>query len=69
MARDADSSAEFPLLLTDEERVMLRELLERSLGEVRVEVHRTHTPDYRDLVLRQETVIRNLLAKVGTART
>jgi len=53
------------LVLTDEERVMLRNMLEIALRETRVEVHRTHSPDFRALVQHQEGVIRGLLAKMS----
>ena len=43
-------------------------LLERALGETRVEVHRTHTPGFRDQVLHQEAVIRRLLEKLQRLR-
>jgi len=48
---------------TAEEREYLVRLLEARLGETRVEVHRTHTPDYREQVKHEEELVRNLLAK------
>ena len=54
------------LTLTGEEQVLLRTMLETAFGETRVEVHRTHTPDYRESVQHQEALLRGLLTKLGT---
>lgn len=54
----------FTLQLSDEERTELLQLVEHSLKETRVEVHRTHTPDYRASVQHEEGVLRNILAKL-----
>jgi hypothetical protein len=56
--------AEFTLTLNEQERAVLERLLNQSLGDTRVEVHHTHTPGYREEVLREENLIRGLLAKV-----
>jgi len=56
--------AEFDLKISDQERTELLRLLTSSLGETRVEVHRTHTPDYRETVKHEEDVIRHLLEKI-----
>jgi len=56
--------AEFNLVIDEQERKELMRLLKNSLGETRVEVHRTHTPGYREDVKHEEQVIRNLLQKV-----
>jgi len=50
--------------LSEEERVEMVRLLEQVLGETRVEIHRTHTPDYRERVIGQESLLRGLLAKL-----
>jgi len=52
--------------LSDKERDTLLSMLRQALGETRVEVHRTHTPDYRAMVLDQEALIRGLIAKLET---
>ncbi len=52
------------LTLSGEERDSLLGLLRQTLGEARVEVHRTHTPAFRELVLGQEVLIRNLIEKL-----
>jgi hypothetical protein len=54
----------FTLQLSDEERTELLNLVENSLKETRVEVHRTHTPDYRASVMHEEDVLRGLLGKL-----
>jgi hypothetical protein len=55
---------EAQLVLTSEERDYLVRLLQSALKETRVEVHRTHTPGFREAVLGEESLVRNLLAKV-----
>ncbi len=53
------------LMLNADERALLLRLLETALGEVRVEAHRTHfSPEFRDQVLAEESLIRSLLEKV-----
>jgi len=51
-------------MFSEEERVEMVRLLEQILRETRVEIHRTHTPDYRDRVIGQESLLRGLLAKL-----
>jgi hypothetical protein len=60
----ATTEVQFNLRLTGEERDELIRLLDTALGEVRTEVHRTHTPAYRDQVLEEEGTIRSLLGKL-----
>jgi hypothetical protein len=52
------------LTLNNQERDELLLLLRHALGEARVEVHHTHTPNYRENVKTEEGVIRRLLEKV-----
>ena len=52
------------LMITAEERAELIRLLDQLLAETRVEIHRTHTPDYRTMVISQESLLRGLLAKL-----
>jgi len=54
-------------MFSEEERVEMVRLLEQILRETRVEIHRTHTPDYRDRVIGQESLLRGLLAKLQQA--
>jgi hypothetical protein len=58
----------YTLTLSGEERDGLLGLLQRAFGEVRVEMHRTHTPGFRKLVLDQETLIRGLIEKLERLR-
>ena len=49
---------EVELRLTEQERDVLRRLLDSALAESRVEVHRTHfSPGYREQVLEEESCI------------
>lgn len=57
------------LAIDAEERAELVTLLERELGETRVEAHRTHSPDFRERVKHQESVLRRLLEKLNGLRT
>jgi hypothetical protein len=59
-----EAMAEFTLTLNEDERAELALILEQSLKETRVEVHRTHTPGFRENVLREETILRSLLQRV-----
>jgi hypothetical protein len=51
-------------MFSEEERVELVRLLEQSLKETRGEIHKTHTPEYRDRVIGQEALLRGLLVKL-----
>jgi hypothetical protein len=64
MSTQATNPLEFHLTIDGDERAELINLLERALGETRVEVHRTHTPSFREQVLGEEAVIRRLLEKL-----
>ncbi len=50
-------------MISEEERAKLIQLLEQDLGETRVEIHRTHTPEYRERVINEQTLLRGLLDK------
>ena len=52
------------LMISEEERVEMFRLLEQSLREIRGEIHKTHTPEYRNRVIGQESLLRGLLAKL-----
>ncbi len=54
--------------ISEEERAELIRLLDRALGESRVEAHRTHTPEFRDRVLREQTLLRGLLERFSHLR-
>jgi hypothetical protein len=53
------------VMLTNEEREQLAELLQDALKETTVEEHRTRTPTFREIVLRKERTIASVLAKLG----
>lgn len=55
--------------ISEEERAELILLLGSALGDNRVEVHRTHTPEYRERVLTEQAVLRGLLDKFQHMRT
>jgi hypothetical protein len=61
--------ADFTLTLSENERAELLRLLEESLKDTRVEVHRTHTPGYRENVQLEESILRGLLQKVRADST
>ncbi|HET6317207.1 MAG TPA: hypothetical protein VFG86_12165 [Chloroflexota bacterium] len=52
------------LELTADELQVLRHLLSRELGNVKEEVYRTDSPEYKRLVKSREASIVSLLAKV-----
>ncbi len=56
-------------MITEEERAELIRLLENAVGESRVESHRTHTPQYRERVLGEQSLLRGLLDKFQHMRT
>jgi hypothetical protein len=57
--------AEFHLVLNEQEKAYLEGVLKSALGETRVEAHRTHySPDFRQQVLAEEELLRQLLAKM-----
>jgi len=56
--------AEFTLLLSEEERDQLLQLLEDSLGELRVERRRTEAPEYQVEVSHQVAIVRQLAEKL-----
>jgi hypothetical protein len=53
--------------ISDEERRFLTHLLKFTLGESRVEERRTDSPAFKDMVVHEEHLIRNLLAKLEAA--
>jgi hypothetical protein len=59
--------ADFHLPLNDQERDYLQALLKTMLTETRVEVHRTHTPGFREKVIAEEDLVRGLLTKLQKA--
>jgi hypothetical protein len=54
--------------ISEEERAELIRLLDRALGESRSEAHKTHTPEFRDRVLREQSLLRGLLERFSHTR-
>lgn len=52
------------ITLTREEKDYLGRILQNAMGETRVEVHRTHSPRFREQVLDEEKLVRGLLSKL-----
>ncbi len=50
-------------MINEEERAELVRVLEQVLRDTRVEIHRTHTPEYRERVIGEGTLLRGLLEK------
>ena len=50
-------------MISEEERAELILILEKACAEGRIEMHRTHTPDYRERVSGEQAVLRGLLDK------
>ena len=53
--------------LLESEHDLLTTLLERAMGDLRVEVRRTRTPDFHDKLLDEEETLKGLLEKVRAA--
>jgi hypothetical protein len=52
------------LELSAEERELLERIVERALGEMRVEVRRTTTPKYHDDLAEEQARLKGLLARI-----
>jgi hypothetical protein len=63
----SEGGAELPL--NENERALLLDLVADALGDTRVEVHRTHTPDYRDDLQQRESLLRGLIDKLRDVRS
>ena len=63
MPTDAPQTGTSTLTFDEREQGELLQLLEVALGDLRVEVHRTHTPDYRAQLLQREDLLRRLIEK------
>ena len=50
-------------MINEEERTELIRLLQQACGESRIEMHRTHTPEYRERVSGEQALLRGLLEK------
>jgi hypothetical protein len=63
MSTGASEAGTTTLTFDKAEKDELLQLLDTALGDLRVEVHRTHTPDFRTQLLRREELLRGLIAK------
>jgi hypothetical protein len=63
MSNEAKASGTRNVSLSAEECAEVLTLLESALGDTRVEVHHTHTPDFREKVQHREQTLRNLIEK------
>jgi len=64
MSTNVEHAATMTVTLDEEERAELLHLIEQTLVDTRVEVHRTHTPDYRAQVIHREELLRRLVQKL-----
>jgi hypothetical protein len=64
MTADESQAGMTTLMLDERERSELLQLLEASLGDTRVEVHRTHTPGFREELQVREDIFRRLIQKL-----
>ena len=65
----ATQSMAHSFMVSEEERTELIRLLEQACGESRIEMHRTHTPAYRDRVSGEQALLRGLLDRFQHMRT
>jgi hypothetical protein len=63
MSTDAPQARTTTLTFDEAETSELLKLVEAALGDLRVEVHRTHTPDYRVQLLQREELLKRLIEK------
>jgi hypothetical protein len=57
------------LELSDREREILEDLLERALSDLREEIYKTDLADFKDSLKEREVTIRGLLARLGAQPT
>ncbi len=50
---------------TDEELALLRELVQHELGEIEVEILRTATRDFREMLKRRRDTIDHMLSRLA----
>ena len=54
------------IALDDEEKITLVEVLSEALPNLREEVYKTENYDYRQQLKRRETVVKELLTRLGS---
>jgi hypothetical protein len=64
ISTDARKARTTTLTLDEAEKSEILRLVEAASGELRVEIHRTHTPDYRAKLLEREELLKNLIEKM-----
>jgi len=67
MVISSKTTGTIQLTLDQAESTELLRLLENALGETRVEVHRTHTPQFRAGVQHEEGILKSILEKLQNA--
>ena len=65
MSAQVSQQSRYTLTLSDQERESLLGLVQQALADARVAAHRTHTPDYRALIIGQAVLLRELVEKLG----
>ena len=53
---------------TTEELAVLRDLLERATHDIDIEVLRTDTHDYKEMLKRRRNLLENILSRVSSVR-
>lgn len=59
--------ADCMIMLTEEERLELVGILERELADDHAELRRTESPSFREMMKKEEQLVRRLLEKVRNA--
>jgi hypothetical protein len=67
MSTNLPETGKVTVVFDEQERGEVLRLLEYALGETRVEVHHTHTPDYRAKVQQQEELLKRLIERFRNA--
>lgn len=55
------------IVMTDEERELLTDLLESDISELRMEISDTHRREYRDMLKHRETLLKSIQQKLEQA--
>jgi hypothetical protein len=67
MSTNLLETGKLTVVLDEEERGEVLQLLEAALGETRVEFHHTQTPAYRAKVQQREAVLKRLIERFRKA--
>ena len=68
MSTETKTGAVYSVILNEDEKALLLDMLEHTLGETRAEVHHTHTPSFREQVQRREALLRAMIEKLREPR-